>query len=147
VDRKDDFIKSYGCRLSSQDVESRVLELPEIVDAAAVGLPDVVRGEAIRVYVTLRAGSQLTPELVIAHCRQRMAHYMVPRDVVILQSLPLNENGKVLKSVLRRQAIEELETKASPADKEAEVCAASPELSMSLGIPPSWENTCARCWP
>jgi hypothetical protein len=46
--------------------------------------------------------------------------------VVILQSLPLNENGKVLKSVLRRQAIEEMEAK----EKEAEACAASPELSI-----------------
>ncbi len=126
VDRKDDFIKSYGHRVSSQDIESGILELPEIVAAAAVGLPDLVRGEAIRVYVTLRAGSQLTPEQIIAHCKQRMAHHMVPQEVVILPSLPLNENGKVLKSVLRRQAIEELEAK----DKGAEVCAASPELSI-----------------
>jgi acyl-coenzyme A synthetase/AMP-(fatty) acid ligase len=46
VDRKDDFIKSYGHRVSSQDIESGVLELQEIVAAAAVGLPDLVRGES-----------------------------------------------------------------------------------------------------
>lgn len=126
VDHKDDFIKSYGHRVSSQDIESGVLEMPEIVAAAAIGLPDLVRGEAIRVYVTLRAGSELTPEQIIAHCKPRMAHHMVPQSVVILQNLPLNENGKVLKSVLRQQAIAELEAQ----EKGAEACVASPELSI-----------------
>lgn len=107
VDRKDDFIKSYGHRVSSQEIEAGVLELSEVVAAAAVGVPDLVRGEAIRVYVTLRTDSKLTPEQIISHCKQRMASYMVPYDVVVLKSLPLNENGKVLKSVLRQQALEE----------------------------------------
>lgn len=107
VDRKDDFIKSYGHRVSSHEIEAGVLDLPEVVAAAAVGLPDLVRGEAIRVYVTLRTDSALTPEAIIAHCRQGMALHMVPHEVVILKNLPLNENGKILKSVLRQQALAE----------------------------------------
>ncbi len=106
VDRKDDFIKSYGHRVSSQVVEASVLELPEVIAVAAVGVPDLVRGEAIRVYVTLRAGSQLTPEKIIWYCKQRMTHSMVPYDVVVLKNLPMNSNGKILKSVLRQQAAE-----------------------------------------
>lgn len=107
VDRKDDFIKSYGHRVSSYEIEAGVLELPEVVAAAAIGMPDLIRGEAIRVYVTLRTDSQITPEAIIAHYRQRMALHMVPQEVVILKNLPLNDNGKVLKSVLRQQALEQ----------------------------------------
>lgn len=107
VDRKDDFIKSYGHRVSSYEIEAGVLELPEVVAAAAIGMPDLVRGEAIRVYVTLRTDSQISPEAIITHCRQRMALHMVPQTVVVLKNLPLNDNGKVLKSVLRQQALAE----------------------------------------
>ncbi|MEW5958531.1 MAG: AMP-binding protein, partial [Chloroflexota bacterium] len=108
VDRAADFIKSYGHRVSSQVVEACVLELPEIVAAAAVGVPDLARGEAIVVYVTLSNDSTLTPEDVIAYCKQHMAQYMVPRNVQVLKSLPLNVNGKVLKSVLRQKAADEM---------------------------------------
>jgi long-chain acyl-CoA synthetase len=104
TDRKADFIKSYGYRVSSQTVEACVLELPEVVAAAAIGVPDLACGEAIRLYATLRTGSQLTPEEIIAHCRQRMAAYMVPHEVSMVKSLPTNANGKVLKAVLKRQA-------------------------------------------
>jgi long-chain acyl-CoA synthetase len=104
TDRKADFIKSYGYRVSSQAVEACVLELPEVVAAAAIGVPDLACGEAIRLYATLRTGSQLTPEEIIAHCRQRMAAYMVPREVSMVKSLPTNANGKVLKAVLKQQA-------------------------------------------
>jgi len=104
TDRKADFIKSYGYRVSSQAVEACVLELPEVVAAAAIGVPDLTRGEAIRLYATLRTGSQLTSEEVVAHCRQRMAAYMVPHEVSMVKSLPINANGKVLKAALKRQA-------------------------------------------
>jgi len=104
TDRKADFIKSYGYRVSSQTIEACVLELPEVVAAAAIGVPDLTRGEAIRLYATLRTGSQLTSEEVVAHCRQRMAAYMVPHEVSMVKSLPINANGKVLKAVLKRQA-------------------------------------------
>jgi len=102
VDRKGDFIKSYGHRVSSQEIESKVLELPEVVSAAAIGAPDLVKGEAIHVFVTLRAKSQLLPQEIIAHCKQTMVHHKVPSEVTILKNLPLNSNGKVVKSVLKR---------------------------------------------
>jgi len=103
VDRKADFIKSYGYRVSSQQVEDCVLSLPEVVAAAAVGEPDAMRGEAIVVYVTLREGSSLRPEDIIAHCRNKLARHMLPKRVEILDSLPLSAQGKVLKSELRKR--------------------------------------------
>jgi acyl-CoA synthetase (AMP-forming)/AMP-acid ligase II len=104
TDRKADFIKSYGHRVSSQGIEACILELPEVVAAAAIGVPDLARGEAINVYVTLRTGSQLTSEEVIAHCKRRIAAHMVPHEVNMVKSLPMNANGKVLKAVLKQQA-------------------------------------------
>jgi len=107
VDRKGDFIKSYGHRVSSQEIESGILELPEVVSAAAIGVPDLVKGEAIHVFITLRSGSELSPQDVITHCKQKWAYQMIPSEVTIVQSLPLNSNGKIVKSVLKQQVAEQ----------------------------------------
>jgi acyl-CoA synthetase (AMP-forming)/AMP-acid ligase II len=106
VDRIADFIKSWGYRVSSQEVESCVLQLPEIVSAAAVGVPDLTAGEAIHVFVTLRAKAEITPDIIIAYCREKLARHMVPEVVTIIKSLPLNPHGKVIKSELRKMASE-----------------------------------------
>jgi len=105
VDRIADFIKSWGYRVSSQEVESCVLQLPDVVSAAAVGVPDLEFGEAIHVFVTLRAKSEITPEAIITHCREKLVRYMVPAAVNIVRSLPLNPHGKVIKSELRKMAL------------------------------------------
>ncbi len=104
VDRKDDFIKSYGHRVSSQEIEANVLELPELVSAAAIGVPDPVKGEAIHLFVTLRAGAQLSSQKIMGHCKRKMARHMVPSAITICQSLPVNGNGKIVKSMLKQQA-------------------------------------------
>jgi acyl-CoA synthetase (AMP-forming)/AMP-acid ligase II len=102
VDRKADFIKSYGYRVSSQEVESSVLEMPEVVAAAAIGEPDLVRGEAIKVFVTLRSDASVGPQDILAFCKKRMARHLMPRDIVIVKSLPMNAHGKVIKSELKK---------------------------------------------
>jgi long-chain acyl-CoA synthetase len=107
VDRIADFIKSWGYRVSSQEVESCVLQLPDIVSAAAVGVPDLTAGEAIHVFVTLRAKVEITPDVIIAHCREKLARHMVPEVVTIIKSLPLNPHGKVIKSELRKMALKQ----------------------------------------
>lgn len=102
VDRKADFIKSYGYRVSSQQVEACILELEDVISAAAIGEPDLLCGEAIVVFVSLRSGSLLTDEDIIYHCRHKLARYMIPKSIKILDSLPLSPQGKVLKSELRK---------------------------------------------
>jgi long-chain acyl-CoA synthetase len=101
VDRKSDFIKSLGHRVSSQEVEAKILQLPEVVSAAAIGIPDELQGEAIRVFVTLQAKTSLSAEKIIEYCRKNMARHMVPKEVIIIDRLPLNAHGKVVKSRLR----------------------------------------------
>ena len=104
VDRKSDFIKSLGHRVSSQEVEARIVdEVPDVVAAAAVGQPDPVQGEAIVVFVTLREGSGVGPEEILRQCRASMSRHMIPKTITVLPSLPTNAHGKVMKTVLREQ--------------------------------------------
>jgi acyl-CoA synthetase (AMP-forming)/AMP-acid ligase II len=102
VDRQADFIKSYGYRVSSQQVEGCIVEMPDVVAAAVIGELDLVCGEAIKAFVVLRAGAAATPREIIKHCAERLPNYMVPRDVTILERLPINAHGKVVKNELRK---------------------------------------------
>ena len=108
VDRKDDFIKCLGHRVSSQEIESNVLQLPDVVSAAAIGVPDDVQGEAILVFATLRNKATTTQEDVIAHCRLNLARHMVPKQVVFIDALPMNAHGKVVKAKLKEMAAQKI---------------------------------------
>jgi len=105
VDRVEDFIKSWGHRIASQDVESAVLYLPDVVAAAAVGLPDDAAGERVELVVVRRRGSLLRGADVIAHCRERLSKHMVPEVVRFVDALPLNANGKVIKRDVRAMCL------------------------------------------
>ena len=106
VDRKADFIKSYGYRVSSQQIEDCIVELPDVVTAAVIGEPDLVRGEAIKAFVVLRADARVATTDIIAHCAHRLTHYMVPKDVVFIDHLPTNAHGKIVKTELRKMVTE-----------------------------------------
>jgi acyl-CoA synthetase (AMP-forming)/AMP-acid ligase II len=102
VDRKSDFIKSYGNRVSSQEIEACILEITEVVAVAVIGVPDPLRGEAIRAFVVLASNRNITENMIINHCKQKLARYMIPRDIMFIQSLPMNQHGKVIKSELKK---------------------------------------------
>ena len=102
VDRLDDFIKSWGYRISSQEVEAGVLEMTELVAAAAIGVPDLEAGEAIALVATVRPGAEVSEEDVLAFARTRLAKHMVPESVHLVSSIPLTASGKVNKPELRR---------------------------------------------
>jgi long-chain acyl-CoA synthetase len=104
VDRRDDFIKSWGHRISSQEVEAAALRMEQLVSAAVVGIPDDEAGEAVTLFVTARPGATVTQDDVLAVCRQHLPKHMVPRSVFILDALPLNANGKTAKAQLREIA-------------------------------------------
>jgi acyl-CoA synthetase (AMP-forming)/AMP-acid ligase II len=102
VDRLDDFIKTWGFRVSSQEVAACVLELPDLLAAAAVGVPDAEAGEAVTVVATVRPGGSVTPDDVLAHTRLRLAKHMVPAAVHLVPAIPLTANGKVDRRGLRQ---------------------------------------------
>jgi long-chain acyl-CoA synthetase len=105
VDRKSDFIKSWGHRVSSLDVESCALRLADLESAAAVGLPDPEAGEAVTLFITLRPQATVTAEEVLAHLRRHLAKHMVPRAVHVVESMPLTASGKIAKARLRDDAV------------------------------------------
>jgi long-chain acyl-CoA synthetase len=105
VDRVEDFIKSREHRIASQDVESAVLDLPDVVAAAAVGLPDETAGERVELVVVRRRGSGLRVVDIIAHCREQLSKHMVPEVVRMVDALPLNSSGKVIKREVRAMCL------------------------------------------
>jgi long-chain acyl-CoA synthetase len=104
VDRRDDFIKCWGHRVSSQEVEAGALHLDRVVSAAAVGVADLGAGEAIVLFVLARPGCEVTADEVLAVCREHLAKHLVPSTVLVVDTLPLNASGKVDKSRLRELA-------------------------------------------
>ncbi len=102
VDRAKDFIKCGGKRVSCRQIEETILELPLVVEAAVVGLPHEVLGEAVKLFVVPRTGAAdgLEDE-VREFCKQRLAPPLQPKEIVVLQSLPKNTAGKVSKSELK----------------------------------------------
>jgi fatty-acyl-CoA synthase len=101
VDRKKDMIKSGGENVASREVEEHIFRLDAVSEVAVVGLPDPYWIEAVTAVIVVKPGQTLAEETVIAHCREVMAHFKVPKRVVFVDSLPKNPSGKLLKRELR----------------------------------------------
>jgi crotonobetaine/carnitine-CoA ligase len=102
-DRKKDMIKRAGENVSALEVEEALLEHPQIVEAAVVGVPDAIRDEAVAAVVVAAAGGAVSAEDVAEHCRTRLARFKVPTVVEFADELPKTSIGKVRKDVLRKQ--------------------------------------------
>jgi long-chain acyl-CoA synthetase len=102
VDRKKDQINASGYKVWPREVEDVLAEHPAVREAAVVGVPDEYRGETVKAFVSLKAGTAATPEELIAHCRERMAAYKYPRSVEVVGELPKTVTGKILRRELRR---------------------------------------------
>jgi acyl-CoA synthetase (AMP-forming)/AMP-acid ligase II len=102
-DRKKDIYISGGFNVSPAEVESLLLGCDAIAQVAVIGVPDRRLGEVGAAYVVARADADLTVDGVIAWAHEHLANYKVPRHVEIVDTLPLNATGKVMKHVLRRR--------------------------------------------
>jgi acyl-CoA synthetase (AMP-forming)/AMP-acid ligase II len=104
TDRKKDMFIVGGFNAYPAEIEGMVLEHPAVAQVAIVGAPDTRMGEVGYAYVVPRNGARVEPEELIAWCRRKMANYKVPRHVEVVDALPLNASGKVLKYELRDKA-------------------------------------------
>ena len=102
VDRRKDMIISSGYKVWPREVEDVLYEHPAVLEAAVVGVADDYRGESVKAFVSLRAGSSVEPDELVAFCRERMAAYKRPREVEILAEIPKTITGKILRRELRR---------------------------------------------
>lgn len=110
VGRSDDIIKTRGEKVSPAEVENVLHGIAGVREAAIIGVPDELLGQAIRAYVVLNAGVTLSERQVRAHCSARLENFMVPRDVVFCEDLPKTTTGKV-----SRKLLAQADTEASPA--------------------------------
>jgi len=108
TDRIKDMFIVGGFNCYPAEIESRLFEMPGVAQAAVIGIPDARMGEVGMAFVVPRADAQLDAEQVVAWAREHMANYKVPRHVAIVEALPINLSGKVLKNELRERAKREL---------------------------------------
>jgi len=102
-DRSKDIIISGGENISTIEVESVLYNHPDILEAAVVAKPDVQWGEIPCAFVTLKPGADPSADAIIAFCRDNLAHFKAPREV-IFGELPKTSTGKIQKYVLRERA-------------------------------------------
>jgi acyl-CoA synthetase (AMP-forming)/AMP-acid ligase II len=101
VDRLKDMIVSGGENIAGSEVERVLYEHESVVEVAVVGRPDDRWGEVPVAYVVLTSATTTTPDDLIEHCRRQLARFKVPKHVVLVDALPRNPSGKVLKRDLR----------------------------------------------
>jgi acyl-CoA synthetase (AMP-forming)/AMP-acid ligase II len=101
VDRKQDMIISGGVNVYPREVEETLMAHPSIAEAAVVGIPSEKWGEELKAFVVLRPGHHLDAAALETHCRSQLAGFKVPHQIEVLDSLPRNAAGKVLKRTLR----------------------------------------------
>lgn len=96
-----DIIKSGGYKLSALEIEGVLLDHEAIREAAVIGLPDDTWGEAVAAAVTLKDGASLDLAGLKQWCAERMSSYRIPRRLKVMDELPRNAMGKVIKTALR----------------------------------------------
>lgn len=107
VGRRDGMIKSSGYRISPTEVEEALYAAAPVQEAAVVGVPDEMAGQAVVAFVVPREGEALDPEALVAACAARMPRYMVPREVAVVNELPKTGSGKIDYPALRRRHAED----------------------------------------
>jgi long-chain acyl-CoA synthetase len=105
TDRKKDMIIVGGFNCYPREVEEVLYTHPKVALAAVVGIPDPQSGEAVKAFIQLTPGATATEEDIIDFCRERLAGYKRPRSVEFRETLPTSVIGKVLRRVLRDEAL------------------------------------------
>jgi long-chain acyl-CoA synthetase len=108
LDRKKDMITRGGFKIFSVEVEQLLLRHAAIVDAAVVGIPDPIAFEAVAAYVVPAEGATLGAREVQQWVASQMSDYAVPRQVRIVEAIPRNRTGKIVKTELRERLLDEL---------------------------------------
>lgn len=107
VDRKKDIIIVSGLNVYPREIEEILYKHPRIKDAAVIGAPDDLRGEAVVAYIVLKDPQEpFHHKEILRWMRESLAAYKLPRRIVVLDDLPRNSTGKILKRVLKEQVTE-----------------------------------------
>lgn len=104
IDRKNDMIVSGGENIFPREVENCIAHMiNDVAMTSVVGVPDPVWGEKVVAYVVRHKGSSVTGEEIINYCRDHIASYKKPREVIFVDRLPFNTNGKICRKILKEE--------------------------------------------
>ncbi|WP_197375719.1 acyl-CoA ligase FadD12 [Mycolicibacterium baixiangningiae] len=104
VGRDDEMIVSGGENVYPIEVEKTLSAHPEVAEASVIGVDDEQYGQRLAAFVVLTAGASVTPEELKQHVRENLANYKVPRDITVLDELPRNSTGKIVRRDLQSRA-------------------------------------------
>jgi acyl-CoA synthetase (AMP-forming)/AMP-acid ligase II len=105
TDRKKDMYIVGGFNAFPAEIEGIMVTHPKVGQVAVIGIPDERLGEVGVAYVVPRPGASVEPDEIISWCREHMANFKVPRLVEVVEALPLNPTGKVMKFELRARYV------------------------------------------
>lgn len=100
VGRMDDIIKCRGEKVAPKEVENALMDVPGVKEAAVIGVPDEILGQAVKAFVVLEKGATVQEKDLFAACRARLEGFMVPRQIAFVAELPKTSTGKIKKTDL-----------------------------------------------
>lgn len=109
TDRAKEIIKSGGHRVSPKEIENYISKIKDIVEVAIIGIPDELRGEAIKAFVSLVPKSTITEKEIISFCKKNLSAQKIPKEVKIMKSLPKNISKKIDKYALKKLELDRSE--------------------------------------
>jgi acyl-CoA synthetase (AMP-forming)/AMP-acid ligase II len=98
--RMDDVIKSRGEKVAPKEVETAIMNIPGVKEAAVIGVPDELLGQAVKAFVVLEQGANFTDKDIMKECQKRLENFMVPKIVEFRAELPKTTTGKITKTGL-----------------------------------------------
>jgi crotonobetaine/carnitine-CoA ligase len=98
-------IKRAGENVAAGEIEAVVNAHPAVFESAAVGVPDELRDEAIKLFVVTKAGAEVSEDEILAWCEKRLAKFKIPSFIEFAEALPRTSVGKIRKDVLRKDVL------------------------------------------
>jgi acyl-coenzyme A synthetase/AMP-(fatty) acid ligase len=100
VGRMDDMIKTRGEKVAPKEIEAVLFNLEGVREAAVIGVPDALLGQAIKAFVVLEQGVAITEKDVQRHCREKLENFVVPKYIEFVPNLPKTATGKIRRAGL-----------------------------------------------
>ncbi|WP_185973474.1 MULTISPECIES: AMP-binding protein [unclassified Mesorhizobium] len=100
VSRGDEIIKSRGEKVAPKEVENVLMDIPGVREAAVIGVPDELLGQAVKAFVVMENGRTIGEKQLQMECQKRLENFMVPKSIVVVASLPMTDTGKLKKTAL-----------------------------------------------
>jgi long-chain acyl-CoA synthetase len=101
VDRMKDMVIASGYNVFPVEIDNILFDHPKILEACSFGVKDEYRGETMKAFVVAKPGETLTADEVVKYCKEKLAPYKVPREIIFVDQLPKSAVGKILRREAR----------------------------------------------